>query len=79
MREGYLVCVSVGLSVCPSVIALSASASTYTCNQLYSRVSLRIFRGKNSIQKLWCEKGNMHHEPFSCTLWTSEGQQLREG
>ena len=67
MREGYLVCVSVGLSVCPSVIALSASASTYTCNQLYSRVSLRIFfdfdswifRGKNSVQKLWCEKGNM--------------------
>ena len=37
------VCVSVCLSVYPSVPALAASASVETSKQLYSRVSLRLF------------------------------------
>ena len=35
----YLLCVC----VCPSVTALAASASAYTCSQRYSGVCLRLF------------------------------------
>ena len=39
---GLCVC----LSVCPSVTALAASASAYTCSQRYSGVCLRLFLDK---------------------------------
>ena len=40
------VCVCICLSVCPSVTALAASASAYTCSQRYSGVCLRLFLDK---------------------------------
>ena len=49
MREGYgsrRVCLSVCLSVYPSVPVLAASASVETSKQWYSRVSLRLFLDK---------------------------------
>ena len=45
MREGYCTCF-VCVSVCPSVTALAASASAYTCSQRYSGVCLRLFLDK---------------------------------
>ena len=53
MREGYgsrRVCLSVCLSVYPSVPALAASASVETSKQRYSRVSLRLFLETSEIQ-----------------------------
>ena len=67
MREGYC-CLSVYLSVYPSVPALAASASVEISKQRYSRVSLRLFLDsyimcgvseKPSVQKLWRGKANM--------------------
>ena len=46
MREGYCsspVCLSVCLSVYPSIPTLAASVSVETSKQRYSRVSLRLF------------------------------------
>ena len=50
------------VSVCPSVTALAASASAYTCSQRYSRLCLGYMCGflkKPSVQELWREKANM--------------------
>ena len=62
MREGYCTCF-VCVSVCPSVTALAASASAYTCSQRYSGVCLRLFLDKYVwiFEKtlLWREKANM--------------------
>ena len=65
MREGYgsrPVCVC----ICPSVAALAASASAYTCSQRCSGVCHRLFLDnmcgftkKTSVQKLWRKKANM--------------------
>ena len=68
MREGYgsrrvSVCLSVCLSVYPSVPALAAPASVETSKQRYSRVFswilTRGFSKKPSVKKLWREKANM--------------------
>ena len=64
MREGYgsrRVCLSVCLSVYPSVPALAASASVETSKQRYSRVSLRLFLDFDSwiFEKTFREKANM--------------------
>ena len=88
MREGYgsrRVCLSVCLSVYPSVPALAASASVETSKQRYSRVSLRLFLDfdswiskKPSVQKLWREKAvGAPRQPFSRTFGTS-GLQERQ-
>ena len=37
------VCVCVCVCICLSVPTVAAAASAYTCNQRYSRVSLRLF------------------------------------
>ena len=61
MREGYgsrRVCLSVCLSVYPSVPALAASVSVETSKQRYSRVSLRLFLDFDSwiFEKTFREK-----------------------
>ena len=88
MHEGYcscLVCVSV--CVCDTALA----ASVYIHKQRYSRVSLRLFLDFDSwifenkfpfesyvMKKPICKQVRAHHEPFSCTFRTNEGQQLPE-
>ena len=67
MREGYgsrRVCLSVCLSVYPSVPALAASASVETSKQHgsllgFSWIFTRGFSKKPSVKKLWREKANM--------------------
>ena len=61
-----------GLCVCLSVTTLAASVPAYTCNHLYSRISLMqiLIRSLTSVQKIWREKATMrmiraHYGPLS--------------
>ena len=83
----WFVCVC----VCPSVTALAASASAYTCSQRCSGVCLRLFLDiyvwifkkklpfkSYGVKNPTCKCVRAHRQPFLRTFGTNEGQQLPE-
>ena len=74
------VCLSVCLSVYPSVPALAASASVETSKQWYSRVLDYVWSFEKTFRsKAMAWKSQFHRQPLSRSFGTNETQQLREG
>ena len=88
MREGYCsrpVCLSVCLSVYPSVPAFAASASAnngthgfllgFSCVEFRKNLPFKSY----GVEKPICKCVGAHRQPLSRSFETNETQQLREG